>query len=55
MMPKSKRKVCPKPPPGFKNMIRLAQGKKLLKNEDIPHDNEAIGGGDSREGAFPES
>ena len=29
-LPKAKRKPCPQAPPGFTNMIRLAQGKAAL-------------------------
>lgn len=37
-LPKNKRKPVPQPPKGFKNMIRLAQGKKPLPNEEMPGD-----------------
>lgn len=35
-LPKSKQRPCPQPPPGFKNMVRLAQGKKPIDGEDMP-------------------
>ena len=33
-LPVKKRRPCPKTPPGFTNMVRVAQGKKPL--EDLP-------------------
>jgi len=44
-LPKKNRKPCPKAPHGFKNMIRIAQGKKPLKGEEMPMEEQAIGGG----------
>lgn len=42
---KAKRKPCPPAPPGFKNMIRMAQGKKALKGHEMPPEEAEIGGG----------
>ena len=41
-LPKSKRKPCPQAPAGFANMIRLAQGKKPLPDQAMPHDEQTI-------------
>ena len=37
-LPKKKRKPCPQAPRGFSNMIRMAQGKKPIQDEAMPHD-----------------
>lgn len=41
-LPKAKRKPCPQAPPGFTNMIRLAQGKAALPDQAMPHDEQSI-------------
>ena len=33
-LPKKKRKPCPQPPPGFENMVLVAQGKKPIYTEE---------------------
>ena len=45
-LPKKQRRPLPQAPRGFKNMIRLAQGKKPLPEEAMPGDEMALGGGE---------
>ena len=37
-LPKKKRRPCPEAPPGFDNVIRVAQGKKPIIDENTPQD-----------------
>ena len=42
-----KRKPCPEAPPGFANMIRIAQGKKPKPELGMPVEHQVVGGGDN--------